>query len=709
MQIIQSIRDKGAAITVGVIVLCLIGFVLMDAKQGNNRLFGSLSQHVGEVNGEAVPLSEFNKKMVQAEGQEEQRSGQRPNGVKINQLREQVWNQIVAEKIFFAEADKLSISFTPAELSSILLSSEPNNPFMQQQGMTDPATGRLDITKAQEALRNIKKFKGDQREAVNVEIINPLKLSSIVAKYSSLISASAYYPSWMQAKENADAKTFASISYVSVPYGEVSDSAVVVSDADINEYVKKHKELFKQEAGRIISYVTFSQLPNKEDSNRVKEVVEKIKLSFATDTNAKSFVAKNTSVIDFQDTYLPKSKIQSSQVDSIVKFPVGVVYGPYVDNESYVLAKLLGTKQLPDSVNARHILIPTVNPQTGEMVNNDSTAKKLADSIFTAIKSGASFAALAAKYSSDGSKDKGGDLGTFAFGAMVPEFNEFCFSKSVGSKDVVKTQYGYHVIEIMSQKDFKPAYKIAFVAKEITSSDLTVNAASLEATQASSVKNGAELTKYCEKKGLKITENPTPVKENDFSVGNMQEARQLVRWAFESKKDAVSEPFNIGNDFVVAVVNKIQEEGVQDAATARSGSEAIIKNEKKAEIIKKKLGSSPTLETAAAAYNKQVMQAGADSSITFSSQIINGLGVEAKLIGASFNKENLTKPTAPISGTNGVYVLKVNSIQSKPADTPDVLAQQASNRLSAIRSQTNNWYEGLKKQATIEDSRSKLF
>lgn len=709
MQIIQSIRDKGAAITVGVIVLCLIGFVLMDAKQGNNRLFGSLSQHVGEVNGEAVPLSEFNKKMVQAEGQEEQRSGQRPNGVKINQLREQVWNQIVAEKIFFAEADKLSISFTPAELSSILLSSEPNNPFMQQQGMTDPATGKLDITKAQEALRNIKKFKGDQREAVNAEIINPLKLSSIVAKYSSLISASAYYPSWMQAKENADAKTFASISYVSVPYGEVSDSAVVVSDADINEYVKKHKELFKQEAGRIISYVTFSQLPNKEDSNRVREVVEKIKLSFASDTNAKSFVAKNTSVIDFQDTYLPKSKIQSSQVDSIVKFPVGVVYGPYVDNDSYVLAKLLGTKQLPDSVNARHILIPTVNPQTGEMVNNDSTAKKLADSIFTAIKSGASFAALAAKYSSDGSKDKGGDLGTFAFGAMVPEFNDFCFSKSVGSKDVVKTQYGYHVIEIMSQKDFKPAYKIAFVAKEITSSDLTVNAASLEATQASSVKNGTELTKYCEKKGLKITENPTPVKENDFSIGNMQEARQLVRWAFESKKDAVSEPFNIGNDFVVAVVNKIQEEGVQDAATARSGSEAIIKNEKKAEIIKKKLGSSPTLETAAAAYNKQVMQAGADSSITFSAQIINGLGVEAKLIGASFNKENLTKPTAPISGTNGVYVLKVNSIQSKPADTPDVLAQQASNRLSAIRSQTNNWYEGLKKQATIEDSRSKLF
>jgi peptidyl-prolyl cis-trans isomerase D len=709
MQIIQSIRDKGAAITVSVIVLCLIGFILMDAKQGNNRLFGSLSQSVGKVNGEAIELSEFNKRMNQIESQEEQRSGQRPNGIKVNQIREQVWNQIVAEKIFFAEAKKLDISLTPSELSSILLSSEPNNPFMQQQGMTDPATGKLDITKAQEALRNIKKMKGEQKEAVNNEIITPLKLSSIVAKYSGLINASAYYPKWMQEKETAETKNFAEISYVSVPFSEISDSAVVVKDADINEYVKKHKELFKQEAGRIISYVTFSQLPNKEDSSKAKILVENLKASFIADTNAKSFIARNTSVIDFQDTYLPKSKIQSTQIDSIAKVSIGTVYGPYVDGGAYVLAKMLGSKQLPDSVKARHILIPTVNPQTGELVNADSTAKKLADSILTAINGGADFAALASKYSSDGSKDKGGDLGTFGYGSMVPEFNDFCFNKTVGSKDVVKTQFGYHVIEITSQKDFKPAYKIAFLAKEITASDLTVNNSSLQATKASSVVNAEALSKYVAANGLKMVQNPAPIKENDFSIGALQEARQLVRWAFEAKKGAVSEPFSIGDDFVVAVLDKVLDEGTQDAETARSGAEVIIRNEKKAEIIKTKLGASPTLESAAAAYNKQVLQAGADSSITFSAQIINGVGVEPKLIGASFNKENQAKPTAPIVGNNGVYILKVNSIKTKPVDGPELLAQQTSNRLSTIRSQTNNWYEGLKKQATIKDNRSKIF
>mgnify|MGYP003547350480 FL=1 len=341
MQIIQSIRDKGAAITVAVIVLCLIGFILMDAKPGNNSLFGSLSQSVGEVNGEEITLGEFNNRTNQAQAQDEQRSGQRANTVKVNQIREQIWNQLIAEKIFFAEADKLGISFTANELSSILLSSDPNNPFMQQQGMTDPATGKLDITKAQEALRNIKKMKGEQKEAVNAEIVTPLKLTSIVAKYSGLINASAYYPKWMQEKENAEAKTFSEISYVAVLFNEISDSTVKVTDADINEYVKKHKELFKQEAGRMISYVTFSQLPSAEDSNKIKQQVEDIKVSFVADSNAKSFVARNTSIIDFQDVYLPKGKIQSRQTDTLTKISVGSVYGPYADTHAYVIAQTL--------------------------------------------------------------------------------------------------------------------------------------------------------------------------------------------------------------------------------------------------------------------------------------------------------------------------------------------------------------------------------
>jgi peptidyl-prolyl cis-trans isomerase D len=140
---------------------------------------------------------------------------------------------------------------------------------------------------------------------------------------------------------------------------------------------------------------------------------------------------------------------------------------------------------------------------------------------------------------------------------------------------------------------------------------------------------------------------------------------------------------------------------------ARSGAEAIIRNQKKADIIIAKLGS--TLESAAAAYSKQVLVAGADSTITISSKIINGIGPEPKLIGAAFNKENQTKVSAPIAGTSAVYVIKVNGIQTKAETTAEQKAAQLAARTGAIRQQASNWFEALRKQADIKDSRSKYF
>lgn len=709
MQIIQSIRDKGAIFVIVVIALSLIGFILMDSRQGGSTMFGGNTNNVGKVNGEEISISDFNKRVKEMEDMEEQRNGQRPSGTRTYQIRDQLWNQMVAEKIFYKEAAKLGITFTPKELTHILLSNDPSNPFLQQ-GLADPNTGQLDMAKAQEALSNIKKFTGVRKDAVNAQIVDPLKLSTIVNKYSGLLSASAYYPAWMQEQEKAEAKNFANISYVSIPYGEISDSAVKVTDADIDAYVQKHKELFKQEAGRKVSYVTFSQLPNAADSARVMDMLNKLKPQFEADTNAKAFVARNTSVIDFKDEYLPVSKAPIKELDSVLKYPIGTVVGPFSENGDYILAKVLGTKQMPDSVHARHILLATAD-RNGQPLMDDSTAHRKADSILAAIKGGADFGKLALQYPGDaGSAVKGGDLGTFGYGTMVPEFNEFAFTKPVGSIDIVKTQFGYHILNILSQKDFKPAYKVAYLAKEIIAGEATINNASLQATKASAVKTAKALQDYAAKNGLQLVQAPAIVKENDYSIGSLQDARQLVKWVFENKVGDVSEPFGIGDQFVVASIDQVIKEGTQDAATARPGAEAIIRNEKKAAIIKTKLGATPTLESAAAAYNKQVAVAGADSTLTFASQMINGLGIEPKVIGASFNKEYQTKVSPAIEGTSGVYVIKVNSVQTKPDDSPETVKAQVAARMGALRSQAmGNWYESLKKEATIKDYRSKIF
>ena len=710
MQIIQSIREKGAAIIIIVIAISLIGFILMDSKPGSNTsLFGGNTTNVGKVNGRAIELNEFNRRVSQEESNQAAQSGQQPTGAAVLRIRDQVWNQIVAEDVFYKEADKLGINLTSKELSAILMSSDQQNPFMKERGMVDPTTGKLDETKAREALNNIKKLKGDQRLSVDAQILEPLKLTTAAAKYGGLISAAAYYPTWMQEKDMAAAKEFATISYVAVGYNEISDSAVVVKDEDINNYVAKHKDLFKQEAGRTISYITFSQLPSAADTAKALQNITELKVPFANDSNSKAFVARNTSAVEFTDEYLPLSKIQSQVKDTIVKQPIGVIGGPYLDGPNYTLAKVIGTKQLPDSVKARHILISLNDQKTGNPIRTDSAAKKLADSILAAVKGGADFGALALKYSSDGSATKGGDLGTFGYGAMVPEFNQFTFSKSVGEKAVVKTQFGYHVIDILSQTNFKPAYKIAFLAKPILASDETINASSLASSKASAQKNAKEFADYAAKNGLSLVELPTIIKENDFTVANMQDARSLVRWAFEAKKGDVSEPIAIGNDFVVATVSKVYSEGTQDAATARIGAEAIVRNMKKADLIIAKIGATPTLETAAAAYKKQVLTAGADSTITMAGRIINGIGAEPKIIGAAFNKENATKASSPIIGTSGVYVIKVLGVQQKADPTADEKTTQTTARFAAIRQQTNNWFEALRKQADIKDTRAKFF
>lgn len=710
MQIIQNIRDKGAAIVIVVISLSLIGFILMDAKQGGNN-YSAASGSIGKVNGKAIDKDEFTKKVNNLEIQEEQQSGQKVTATRSAQIREQVWNQIVAERIFYAEAAKLGIDFTSKELDNLLKSDNPSNPLMQDKSMIDPATGKLDMAKVGQALANIKKMTGEKWDMVNSQIIEPQKLTSVSTKYFAMLNASAYYPAWMEEKDTKEAKSFATISYVQIPYQDIVDSTIKVTDTEVEKYVKNHKDLFKQEAGRMISYVSFSQLPSAADSARTRAVVEGLKNEFASETNVKTFLARNASAVPYDSTYNPKTRIRSTSLDTILKQPQGTIYGPYVDGSNYVLAKITGTKTVPDSIRARHILFPVNDPQTGKPIMEEAQAKKMADSILALIKAGGDWVALAKQYGTDGTKDKGGDLGYFGFqGPMVEEFNKATFGKPIGTKEVIFSRFGYHVIEITEEKDLKPGYQIAFLAKEIFASEETINKASNDAIKLSAEKDLKKLDAYVQKNGLQKTTVPTLIKENDGQIGQMQDARQLIRWVFEAKKGDVSDPMPVGDQFVVAIVDKVYEEGIQDVETAKSLAENAIREEKKGEQITKALGTNASLESAAAKYAKQILIAGADSSITFKSQIINAIGNEPKLIGAIFNKANFNKVAAPIAGKAGVYVFKTNSIAEKAADLTEDKVQLRMQQTNALRNQAvTNWFEGLKKKATIKDERSKFF
>ncbi len=711
MSIIQTIRDKGAAIVIGVIALSLIGFLLMDARSGAAKgLFGGgNSTTIGVVNGNDIELDEFNGKVKDAEAQyQSQAAAMRP------QIMQGVWDQIVAEKIVGDEFDKLGLAFTPKEMSSIMFSEDA--PQQLKQAFTDPQTGQYDVAKAQQWWAQTRKSKdAEQRQALTSQVIDPMRLNSLYTKYTSMIAGSMYTPSWLAAKQNEEDNSFANISYAAIPYSVINDNDVKVTDGNIEDYLSKNKKKYNQEeGGRMMSYVTFNAAPSGKDSATARNIVQTLMPQFAADTNAKAFVARNTSAINFADMYVTKAKMQMPNKDSIINLADGRIFGPYLDASNYVLAKKLSTKILPDSIKCRHILLGTNNPQTGAALMPDSLAKQEADSIAAAINSGADFTTLEEKYSTDeaAKKDKGVmtfDLNTIQGEGFAKEFADFLLNEKGETKKVVKTQFGYHYIEILEKKNPQPAYKVAYLAKEIIPSDETINAANAAATKLSGMARDIKsFDDYVKKNGINKVDVPAIVKENDYQLGGLQDARPIVKWAFDAKEGEVSEPFSVGSQYIVAVVNKKVDKGLPDAKTARPLVESLVRNKKKAEIIKKKLGTPSTLEAAAAAYQRQVLSSGADSTLTFNAVIINGVGNEPKVAGAAFNKDYQTKISPVIEGNTGVFVIKVNSIGAKAASAME--QQQKSMKANqTMQMALGKSFEALKKQADIKDKRSKFF
>jgi peptidyl-prolyl cis-trans isomerase D len=424
----------------------------------------------------------------------------------------------------------------------------------------------------------------------------------------------------------------------------------------------------------------------------------------------KTFFAANSSETQYYDGYISKQEIKHKFIDSIVKVGVGNIYGPYVDGGDYVLAKIVGEKQIPDSVKIRHILVAThqQDPQTGALmrVKEDSVARKIMDTVEAEIKAGKSFDSVCLKYSDDGTKTSGGVYDYFPSGRMVPEFNDFAFGNGTGAKGVVKTDYGYHYIEILGQKGSGTAYKIAYLSRPIVVSSETDNAASTAATQFASTSRNR---KDFEVNAAKIKKYPFPsgdLKENDFIISGLNSsARQVVRWLYEHNTgDVADQIFRVGEKYIVPMVTSVIKPGLPPAAVLRPQIEPIVRNEKKAkQIIATKIKGN-TLEAVASSTGTTVQKT---DSVLFNSPFISGLGMEPKFTGAAFNTTLKGKVSDPIAGNSAVFVLRVENISSKPATAdPDAI------KSTIMQSQQMSIYrgtEGLKKASRIKDYRSKFY
>lgn len=591
----------------------------------------------------------------------------------------------------------------------------PNPPQEIMQMFANPQTGQFDGAAAQAQLNQIKSKGSPEQKAQLGAFLDQLAFQRTAEKYDALLTTSINFPKWMLEKQQADDALLSKVSYVRAPYTSISDSAVRVSDDDIQSFINKHKNDFKQQDSRSISYVAFDADPSAADSAAAKKRILELKPGFDSAHNVKDYLVSQ-GVNNYYDGFISGSHIQVPMKDSILRVGVGNIYGPYIDGPNYQLAKVVATTTMPDTVKVRHILIATVtqDPQSGQQVpiRDSATARKMADSVFQVLQKGESFDSLVAKVSDDpGKTQNGGTYDNVTSGQMMPEFNDFIFTHPAGSKGIVKTNFGYHIIEVLSTKGSGTGYKIAYIGKPIEASQETDNAANAAATrfaaQATDQKSfNAAAEKLQGQKGINksVAANIPPTGANIQGLGA---SRSFVKSIYNAKLGEVVQPTRVGSYYVVGLVTEINKEGIMSPAKARMMVEPLLVNQKKAKLLSDKIGKITTLEAAASVLKGQIETA---DSLRFNAQTPTALGFEPKVIGASFNKENLNKvvPEA-IAGTQGVYVIKVDNLISTPTEAQNIDAIRKMRYMQAKQQAQFQSLQALREAATIKDYRSKFY
>lgn len=692
MSIIQNIRDKGAWIIFTIIVIALIAFVLQDGigKQGNTTV-----TDLGTVNGVSINKINFEEKLeIQVQNYASQ-------GIKREQLIGFLWNQEVDRLLYINEQEKLGITVGNKEITDVLFGTE--SPFKQE--FTDPNTGEFKVNDAKQAIAQVKKSKNqEQINQIEKMYIEPSIENRLRNKYQALIVKGLQLPSWMVQKQYNELNSIANIEIVGVPYASISDSTIKVTDDEVATYIKENAAAFQvEEASKSINFVGFSAAPTSADSMSVLNSITALKADFQAAPDAAVFLNKAGSDLPFYNSFISGKSIQIPNKEAILAAGVGNTYGPYVDGKNYTIAKVIGVKQWPDSASVRHILIATAG-QNGQLVRDDSTAKKLIDSIKSAIAGGVSFDEMVLKYSDDaGSKEKGGKYEMFPQAQMVGPFNDFSFDNAVGAKGVVKTDFGYHYIEVLKQTPRSPAYKIAYLSKAILPSSETIGAASAAAAAFASASKDL---KSFNQEAVKLNKQSFPasgIKSMDYEIPGIGESRTLVRWVYENDINSVSEPTEVGDSYFVAIISGEEKVGLASVASAKPQVEGIIRDQKKATQIKQSFKGN-SMEAIAASAKTTVQTA---DSINFNYSLIPGIGNEPKLVGAAFNKSFLNKPSPPIAGNAGVFVINVKAQGAKAAAQD--LASFESDMLNRTRSVIYRTNIALKKVAKIKDNRMMVY
>lgn len=712
MATLQKIRSKGPLLVI-VIGLALFAFIAGDAWKVLQPHQGK--QDVGEVNGEVLSAQDY-QKMVD----ELSEVIKLTNGLnsltedQLNNVKDQVWQSYVNNKLIAEQAEKLGLKVTDAEIQSII--DQGTHPLLMQTPFRNPQTGMFDKDMLKKFLVDYANLNASQMPAQYVEyyqkmgafwqfVEKTLAQSTLAEKYQNLVTKSLI-SNPVAAEDAFNSRTEQSdLLLAGVPYSSINDSTVQVSDSEIKDRYNEKKEQFKQLVEtRDIRYIDVKVVPSDADRKAVeKEVTEYSNQLASTTADFGTFVRSTGSSVNYSDVPVSKSVFPADVASRLDSTNVNEVYGPYYNqtDDSFNAFKLLAKVSSPDSIQFRQIQV---------YADTEEKTKTLADSIYNALKGGADFAAVAKIYGQTGEATwvnaqswEGSELD-----ADNSKFINTLLNQPVNELANLNMGQANLILQVMNKKSMQTKYKVAVVKREVEFSKETYNAAYNKFSQFVAQNTTIDsMVKNAEESGYTLMPR-TDLSSAEHYVGGVRSTREALKWIFAAKPGEVSPLYECGeNDHLMVVaLDKIHEAGYRDINSVAEMLRAEIRRDKKAEKIMEEMKKYNSI-----AQVKGMKDAVSDSvkHVTFSAPAyISVTRSSEPVIGAVAAKTAANKVSAPIKGNGGVYMIQVYA-KEKGSEKFDAKQEETTLTNMAVRIAGNQLINDLYQKVKVVDQRYLFF
>ncbi|MFC6266939.1 peptidylprolyl isomerase [Frigoriflavimonas asaccharolytica] len=707
MAILGEIR-KRPILLMGIIALALLAFLVNPDTF--DKLFGKNPSVMGKVNGEEISRDEYNDQLYVVQ-QQAQQQGQPSTG-----LEEQAWQILVQSKLIKQQFEKMGFTMTDDFFWS-QLQFDPN--FAQDQNNFDEKGNfKLQEIKGRvEALQT-----SGQVEAYNQWMKNRKSIEyRMMYKEVSTNINSGITVSKKEAQELMKQRDqLADIDYVQIDYNAFNKkNPTKVTTEDLTNYIKRFPIRYKTDASVNLGVVFFPAKPSAGDETIVKNDIQKLfdgtadgVENFQNTTNDSTFITLNSEV-PFNSAYIGAEQLPPSIGNWVKTASVGQTFGPFKEQEVYVVSKLIGKKP-SDSSRSKHILIGYAGSERSTATRTKEQAKKIADSLLSVIKATPAKFAEGLKLSDEpNAVERDGEIGwtTSDQQGFAQGYLDFLSANPSGTFGLAETQFGYHIINIEEKKSGAMTYKVANLVKSIRASQATTDEVDKKARKFIQQIDGKSFNDFVNvaKKGSLNYSNPKTVKRFQGSIDGLGTAKdgEVISWAFDKKRekgDTDLVTVDGTGDKIVVFLNGRQDKGLVNGESVRDEIEATVKNELIAKKIIEKINASKPSSLDQVA--KTFASAKQSAQVNMINPQVNGM-LEPKIAGAAFGIAK-GKISQPIEGMTGVFMIvkKSESVNKQPGELAEFLESTKSRNAQTFNQQ---FLKSLQDNADIKDYRIEVW